>query len=93
MRVIKYRRRKPLPALVLVASLAIAAATVRVRLVHHAANINSVVRCPSPVPPSAPASEEVSLSYDALHAVEPSPPGDISVRVLNAGGSATSRRG
>jgi hypothetical protein len=85
-----YRRRKPLPAIVIVAVLLIAAVVVWIKVVHKANDVNAAVACPpSSVQPVAasgvPAPQPgTPLAHNALDKVTPAPPGDVQMRVLNA---------
>ncbi len=76
--------RRRLPALVLIAVLAAAAAVVWTRVLHTERTITSRVGCP----PAPAADRFTPRPYGALHGVEPAAPEDIRVQVRNA----TSRR-
>ncbi|PRX51263.1 LytR cell envelope-related transcriptional attenuator [Prauserella shujinwangii] len=81
-----YRRRKPLPALIVIAVLGLASAFVWVNLITTKEDINAAIRCePAPKPP--PGTTFTRLPHDALDDVEPIPPDKVALRVLNANGT------
>lgn len=83
----RYRRRKPLAAIMIVALLGVAVVIVWTKVFAHDANVNAVVACtPGPTAPSGvpAASVATPLPYDALDKVSPEPAVDVQVRVVNA---------
>jgi hypothetical protein len=81
-----YRRRKPLPAIVLAVLLVIAAVVVWVKVIDRADNTAAATSCP-PVPRVAgkPAPQiGTPLAYNALAKVTPAPPAQVQVSVYNA---------
>jgi LytR cell envelope-related transcriptional attenuator len=93
----RYRKRRPLPAVILIIILGVVATVVWLRVMDTDAKLNSATHCAPPVVPSktssAPATPAPtlgqSLKNDSLDRTVPAPPGQALVRVLNAG----SRRG
>lgn len=91
----RYRRRRPLPALVLFLVLAVVAVFVWVKVLNTANDVDLAIRCNSPgnVPsssappvegaPVAPKPGTV-LGHDALDRTDPAPVNDIQFRVFNA---------
>lgn len=78
-----YRRRKPVPALVLIAVLGVAAVAVWINALNSGQTSAEAMECqPRPVPP--PDTTFTRLSHDALDDVEPIAPAKVPVRVLNA---------
>lgn len=80
----RYRKRKPIPAIIIVALLGIAAVVVWVKVIHKADNVNAAISCPASTVASA-ANDQV-LSYSALDKVTPNAPSQIQYRVYNGGG-------
>lgn len=84
-RVKPYRKRKPLPALIVVAVLGVAASAIWINVAASTGDLNEAIRCsPAPQPP-----EGVTYNpqpYDALSATQPAPPHRVNAAVLNAGG-------
>ena len=81
-----YRRRKPIPAIVLAVLLVIAAIVVWVKVINRADNTAAATSCP-PVPGVAgkPAPQiGTPLAYTALAKVTPAPPAQVQVSVYNA---------
>ncbi len=81
-----YRRRKPVPAIVLAVLLVVAAIVVWVKVIDRAANPSAAISCP-PVPGVAgkPAPQiGTPLAYNALAKVTPAPPAQVQVSVYNA---------
>ena len=81
-----YRRRKPVPAIVLAALLAIAVVVVWVKVINRADNTEAATTCP-PVPSVAgkPAPQiGTPLAHNALAKVTPAPPTQVQVSVYNA---------
>ena len=81
-----YRRRKPIPAIVLAVLLVVAAIVVWVKVIDRADNTSAVTTCP-PVPAvgGKPAPQiGTPLAYTALAKVTPAPPAQIQVSVYNA---------
>ena len=91
-----YRRRRPLPALLVLALLVVASGFVWTRVFETVETTESATRCnppgPAPVAPGAPRPAQVPvgqmLDREALDRTAPVPPKDIRVRVLNANGEA-----
>ncbi|PWV84717.1 LytR cell envelope-related transcriptional attenuator [Prauserella marina] len=81
-----YRKRKPLPALIVIALLGVVAVFVWVKAIATNENIDEAIRCtPAATPP-----EGVTYApqpYDALAGSQPTPPDRIALRVLNASGT------
>jgi hypothetical protein len=91
----RYRKRKPIPAIIIVALLAVAVVVVWTKVFAKSSDVNTLVACapgsstaassgaPKPPQPGTP------LSYDALDKIAPEPASDIKVQVYNA----TAQRG
>lgn len=77
----RYRKRKPIPAVIIVAMLLVTAIVVWVNVIHKADNINAAVAC-TPSTVAAAASGQV-LAHDALDKVTPAPPSAVKFRVYN----------
>ena len=77
----RYRKRKPMPAIVIACLLGIAAIVVWITVINKAGDINAEVACP---PPSASSVVEQPLAHDSLDNVTPAPPSEIQLHVLNA---------
>ncbi|MFT7837169.1 envelope integrity protein Cei [Saccharothrix sp. BKS2] len=87
----RYRKRRPLPALVLFLVLAVTAVVVWNRVLSEAGDVDAAIRCDPPggAPASgAPASTTPSpgtvLAHDALDRTDPVPAGEVHFRVFNA---------
>jgi hypothetical protein len=94
----RYRRRKPIPAIVIVVLLGLTVVIVWTKVIAKASDVNTAVACaPSSAQPVAPAGQPkpkpgTPLSYDALDKIAPEPAADVKVQVFNAstqGGAAT----
>ncbi|MPY77514.1 MAG: envelope integrity protein Cei [Actinophytocola sp.] len=79
-----YRKRRPLPALVLVALLGAASLYVWFSVFAEADDINQEIACHPPAS-APPGMEYTSVGHDALDDVTPIPPSKVPVQVLNAG--------
>lgn len=82
-RVKPYRKHRPLPALIVVAVLGIAATVIWVNAVANTEDLEEAMRCT----PSAKPPEGVTYTpqpYDALAETQPAPPNRVNVQVLNA---------
>lgn len=96
----RYRRRRPLPALILLAVLVVLSGFVWTRVFESTESVEMATRCSlptagrsgpasaTPKPPEPPAKTAVGtmMPRDALNDVVPIPPQDVRVRVLNANG-------
>jgi hypothetical protein len=87
----RYRKRKPIPAIVIVVVLGVAAVVVWTKVISKASDVNAAVACPpsaaqSSTPPSAKAKPQpgTPLPYNALDKIAPAPAGAVKVQVLNA---------
>ncbi|WP_020671868.1 envelope integrity protein Cei [Amycolatopsis nigrescens] len=80
-----YRRRRPLPALIVIGVLCAGALGVWMYAIFSKADVDAAVRCEPPSAPP-PGTTLTSLEHDALDGTSPIPPDKIAVRVLNAGG-------
>jgi hypothetical protein len=80
----RYGRRRPIPALLLLAVLAAASVFVWVRVLHQADNSTAKAACRPGVNAPAKLPTLHPLPYTALNSVAPAPPGDVRVRALNA---------
>ncbi|HWC81603.1 MAG TPA: envelope integrity protein Cei [Pseudonocardiaceae bacterium] len=76
-----YRRRKPIPAIVIVALLLIAAVVVWIKVIHKADNVDQAIACPAST--VAGAAGDQTLGYTALDKVTPAAPNQIQYRVYN----------
>ncbi|MER7082021.1 LytR cell envelope-related transcriptional attenuator [Saccharopolyspora kobensis] len=93
-----YRRRRPLPALLVLACLVVAAGFLWTRVFDSVQDIEAATTCNPPTPPTAApaAGEEPTeqvplgemLARDALDSTGPIPPQDVQVRVLNGNGES-----
>lgn len=82
-RTARYRRRKPLPAIIIVVILGVAAVVVWTKVINKDSNVNTAVTCtPSTVATGAAAG--TTLPYGALNNVTPAPASQVTVQVLNA---------
>ncbi len=81
-----YRRRKPLPAIVFVVLLVIAAVVVWTKVIDRADNVSAAIDCPpAPTVPGQPAPQTgTALPYGALDKVTPEPPSEFRATVYNA---------
>lgn len=80
-----YRKYRPLPALILIAILGGASALIWFKVLNDSSNIDEAIRCYPPAS-APPGMIYTSLSHDALDHVDPIPPEEVPVRVLNASG-------
>lgn len=89
----RYRKRKPIPAIVIAAVLIVAAIVVWTKVITKASDVNSAVACPAPSTAQATATTPTKtkppqpgtvLPYDALDKVSPAPASQITVQVYNA---------
>lgn len=89
----RYRKRRPLPALVLFLVLAVTAVVVWNRVLADAGDVDAAIKCNTPGPaPSvasaAPAGPQPALGsvleHEALDRTEPVPVGEVQFRVFNA---------
>jgi len=92
----RYRKRRPLPALILIVILGVAATIVWLRVMNRDTEISGATHCAPPVArqPTAPPKGKPAppaptlgqaLQSDALDRTVPQPPSQSLVRVLNAG--------
>lgn len=86
-----YRRRKPIPAVVIVIVLGLAAVFVWSKVIAKASDVNAAVACPPAATQQAGAAKEqpkkkarIALPYDALDKIAPEPAADVRVQVFNA---------
>ena len=91
----RYRKRKPIPAIIIVALLAVAVVVVWTKVIAKGSDVNALIACapgstqsttsgtPKPPTPGTP------LAYNALDKIAPEPAADIKVQVYNA----TAQRG
>ncbi|MGO1054276.1 MULTISPECIES: envelope integrity protein Cei [unclassified Crossiella] len=84
----RYRRRRPLPALIILALLGVIATFVWSKVFRNVDDVEAAVRCDGP-----PAVEAGKTPYngqgqarDALDKTDPWPASDVKIRVLNGGG-------
>jgi hypothetical protein len=88
----RYRRRRPLPAFILILVLCVAAAIVWLNVITKEADTANATHCDPPGPrptteaatPPPPTTLGQSLAYDSLDRTVPSPPSQVLVRVMNA---------
>ena len=80
----RYRKRKPIPAIIIVALLGIATVVVWVKVIHKADDVNVAISCPAST--VAGAAGDQTLTYSALDKVAPAAPSQIQYRVYNGGG-------
>ncbi|WP_236788337.1 envelope integrity protein Cei [Amycolatopsis sp. GM8] len=78
-----YRKRRPLPAIIFIAILCLAAMVVWVRAITNKTDIDTALRC-TPAPAAVDGVTFTSLAHTALDDTAPIPPDKIAVRVLNA---------
>ncbi|WP_308292178.1 envelope integrity protein Cei [Prauserella halophila] len=84
-RVKPYRKHRPLPALIVVAVLGVAASVIWINVVTSSEDLNEAIRCD----PATHSPEGVTFDpqpYDALSSTQPAPPHRVNVQVLNASG-------
>ncbi|MEV6611375.1 envelope integrity protein Cei [Kutzneria sp. NPDC051319] len=87
-----YRKRRPWPAMVLFAVLAVVAGFVWVKVINTTDDVDAAVHCNAPgplpagaTPPATPAPKPgTALAHDALDKTTPAPPAQVQVRVYNA---------
>ncbi|CCH29117.1 envelope integrity protein Cei [Actinosynnema sp. NPDC047251] len=94
----RYRKRRPVPALVLFVVLAVTAVVVWNRVLADAGDVDAAIRCNTPgsapstaappeggaAPAGTPAAMGSVLGHDALDRTEPVPAGSVQFRVFNA---------
>jgi hypothetical protein len=92
----RYRRRKPIPAIVIVVLLGLTVVIVWTKVIAKASDVNTAVACaPSSAQPAAGQPKPkpgTPLPYDALDKIAPEPAADFKVQVVNGstqGGAAT----
>lgn len=92
----RYRKRRPLPALILIIILGVAATIVWLRVMNTDSDVSGVAHCAPPAPRSTTAPPKgkpatptptlgQALETNSLDRTVPLPPGQALVRVLNAG--------
>lgn len=81
-----YRKRKPLPALILIAILGVASIVVWINAISTSTDMVDAIRC-DPRPETPAGSAFTYLPYDALATTPPLPPDQVTVTVLNANGT------
>ncbi|HEX4702376.1 MAG TPA: LytR family transcriptional regulator, partial [Pseudonocardiaceae bacterium] len=71
----RYRKRKPIPAIVIVALLGLAVALVWTKVIAKASDVNAAVACApsSTQPPAAAGKPGTALLYDALDKIATEP--------------------
>jgi hypothetical protein len=90
-----YRRRKPIPAIVIVIVLGVAAVFVWTKVISKASDVDAAVACPpagsqtsasaaATPSPKPKAGTDTALPYNALDKIAPEPATDVRVRVYNA---------
>lgn len=79
-----YRKRRPLPALIIIVILGIGAIFIWVNAVASKDDVNDAVRC-QPGPSPEPGVTFTRLGHDALDEAVPIPPDKVALTVLNAG--------
>lgn len=89
----RYRRRKPIPAIIIVALLGVVAVVVWTKVIAKASDVDAAVACPpSSVSTATTAAKKAkatarpgtALPYDALDKIAPKPASAVRVRVYNA---------
>jgi LytR cell envelope-related transcriptional attenuator len=89
---VRFRRRRPLPAISLIVVLGVVAAIVWIRTLDTTDKTDNTCPPPGPAvsisgaPPAAPTTSGTLLAANALDSVEPLPPDAVKVRVFNANG-------
>jgi hypothetical protein len=79
-----YRKRKPLPGLIVIAVLGLMAMVIWIRAIVTKSDIDAVVRCtPAATPPAG--TIFTPLGHAALDDAAPLPPDRVALKVLNAG--------
>jgi hypothetical protein len=93
-----YKRRRPVPALVLFAVLLVSSVFVWVKVLGNASDVDAAIRCNAPGHVTTSASPEATgatptapppplgtvLEHDALDRTDPVPVGDVNFKVVNA---------
>lgn len=79
-----YRRRRPLPAVIMILTLALASVVVWGKVFSHTENTTERSTCPASLKTPAKLPVITPLPYDALDDVIPVPPAQVQVRTLNA---------
>lgn len=82
----EYRRYRPLPAVALLAFLGIVSTFIWVEVLADDIDVDQAVRC-DPQPGELGETDITEVDHDALDDVTPTPPEQIAVQVLNAGGT------
>ncbi|MGH3434579.1 MAG: envelope integrity protein Cei [Thermocrispum sp.] len=80
-----YRRYRPLPALIMIAVLGGASAIIWLKVLNASGDVDEAIRCNPPASPP-PGMTYTAVPHDALDEVDPIPPDQVDVRVLNASG-------
>lgn len=87
----RYRKRRPLPAFILILVLCAAAAVVWLNVISKESDTAGSIHCDPPGPrpttqaePAPPTTLGKSLEFDSLDRTVPAPPGQVLVRVVNA---------
>lgn len=88
-----YRRRRPLPALLVLVLLVVASGFVWTRVFETVETAEDATRCNTPGPaPAQAAGQQTALGQmlqrDSLDRTNPAPPQDVRVRVLNGNGES-----
>jgi hypothetical protein len=94
-----YKRRRPVPALVLFAVLLVSSVFVWVKVLGNAGDVNAAIKCNAPghvatseaagadpggTPTAPPPALGTVLEHDALDRTNPVPVGDVNFKVINA---------
>lgn len=90
----RYRKRRPLPAFVLILVLCVAATIVWLNVMSKESDTTNATHCdppaarptttPPPDPAVPPTTRGQALEYDSLDRTAPTPPAQVLIRVLNA---------
>ncbi|HVV19093.1 MAG TPA: envelope integrity protein Cei [Pseudonocardiaceae bacterium] len=88
----RYRKRKPIPAIIIVVLLGVAVVVVWTKVIAKASDVNAAVACaPSTVQPTVaphskakPPQPGTVLPYSALDKIAPEPASAVKIQVLNA---------
>lgn len=91
-----YKRRRPLPAIVLLSILLVSSVFVWVKVLGAASDVDAAIRCNPPgnatvqADPASPTTAPppttgTLLTHDALDRTDPVPVGDVNFRAMNAG--------